>query len=144
MALGAIESRFFRKALKLAGLDAQIGDRQWDTANWELMKAQIAGVIRQTTRDEWCEIMESDDTCFSPVLSLSEAPFHRHNVARETFIEVDGTIQPAPAPRFSRSHPSRSRKGPPRPGEHTLEILREDMFGPDEIAALRARNVIGS
>jgi alpha-methylacyl-CoA racemase len=66
-------------------------------------------VFKTKTRDEWCAIMEGTDVCFAPVLSLSEAPKHPHMAERKIFVDVDGVVQPAPAPRFSRT-PSAIRK----------------------------------
>ena len=76
------------------------------------------------TRDEWCAIMEHTDVCFAPVLTMSEAAEHPHNVARDTFVEVGGVPQPAPAPRFSRTTPE-VKSAPAHPGQHSREILAD-------------------
>ena len=100
------------------------------------MKEQVAALIRTRTRDEWCARLEGTDTCFAPVLDPGEAPEHPHNRARGTFTEVGGVVQPAPAPRFSRTVP-RIAGPPPAPGEHTDEALAAWGFTAADVAALR-------
>ncbi len=102
VAIGSIEPQFYAILLDKLGLaeDAEFA-RQNDFALWPGLKARLEAIFLTRTRDEWCALMEDTDICFAPVLSLSEAPQHPHNVARGTFIEADGVLQPAPAPRFS-------------------------------------------
>ena len=78
---------------------------RWTRSAWPQLKERLAEVFATKTRDEWCAIMEHTDVCFAPVLTMSEAAEHPHNVARGTFVEVGGAPQPAPAPRFSRTVP---------------------------------------
>jgi alpha-methylacyl-CoA racemase len=103
IALGSIEPQFYAELRRLAGLDDALYDGQMDAKNWPAMKAKMAEVFRSKTRAEWCAIMEGTDVCFAPVLALSEAPQHPHMAARNIFVDVDGVVQPAPAPRFSRT-----------------------------------------
>ena len=105
------------------------------------MKRRFAELFKTKTRDEWCTILEGTDACFGPVLSMREAPEHRHNVARGTFVEVDGVVQPAPAPRFSRT-PGAIQRPPAHPGQHTDEALAEWGFSAAELQELRAKNAI--
>ena len=101
------------------------------------MKAKVADLFATKTRDEWCAIMEMTDVCFAPVLSLEEAPQHPHNVARGTFIDVGGAIQPAPAPRYSETVvdvPTPS----PKVGADSDAILSDIGFDAERIAAVRA------
>ncbi len=100
------------------------------------MKERFAQLFKTRTRDEWCDLLEGTDACVSPVLSLEEAPGHPHNRARSTFVERDGVVQPAPAPRFSRTPPAIAG-APPRPGEHTDQVLLAWSHSADEIAELR-------
>ena len=79
------------------------------------MKEKVAALFKTKTRDEWCKIMEGSDVCFAPVLSMAEAPKHPHNQHRGTFVEVDGVVQPGPAPRFSRT-PSKIQRPPAQAG----------------------------
>ncbi|MDB5816474.1 MAG: Alpha-methylacyl-CoA racemase [Rhizobacter sp.] len=110
VAIGAIEPQFYAKLRDLCGIDDPTFDDQHDAALWPLLKLRMADVFRTKKRDEWCQLLEGTDACFAPVLDWDEAPQHPHNMARETFVTVDGVVQPAPAPRFSRtpaSPPSR-------------------------------------
>ncbi len=100
------------------------------------MKEALTRVFRTRTRDQWVAAFEGTETCFSPVLSLAEAPSHPHQRSRGNFVEVAGVTQPAPAPRFSRSQGAVQRP-PPEVGEHTDEVLREWGFSNDELQLLR-------
>ena len=96
----------------------------------------LTATLRSRSRDDWCAALEGSDACFAPVLSMDEAPQHAHAAARGAFIEIDGVVQPAPAPRFDRT-PAAAPRPAPRVGEHTQEILLDAGFSADEIAALR-------
>ena len=102
VSIGPIEDAFYDQFLAMLGLsdDPEFRDRE-DRLNWPVLTERLEAIFRTRTRDEWCALMDDTDICFAPVLSLSEAPYHPHNVARATFIDVDGVVQPAPAPRFS-------------------------------------------
>jgi len=106
IALGSIEPQFYRELLEKAGITDPAFEAQMDRAAWPELKKKIEGVIKSKTRDEWDKIMLGSDVCYAPVLSLEEAPKHPHNVARKTFVEIEGVVQPAPAPRFSRTEPT--------------------------------------
>lgn len=104
IAIGSIEPQFYAELLRLTGLAAdQSFAPQMDPAVWPDLKEKLAAVFLSRTRDEWCAIMEHTDICFAPVLSMSEAPDHPHNRERGLFLDLDGVVQPAPAPRFSRT-----------------------------------------
>ncbi|MDD2545372.1 MAG: CaiB/BaiF CoA-transferase family protein [Burkholderiaceae bacterium] len=104
VAIGAIEPQFYALLRERCGIaDDPTFDAQMDPAGWPLLKLRLADVLRTRTRDEWCALLEGTDACFAPVLDWDEAPRHPHNVARGTFATVDGVVQPAPAPRFSRT-----------------------------------------
>ncbi len=141
ISIGSIEPQFYAELLEKTGLDREELPPQMDRARWPEVKRRIAEVFRTKTRDEWCTIMEGSDVCFAPVLSLSEAFEHPHNRARETFVEVAGVKQPAPAPRFSRT-PGAIRRPPAHAGQHTDEILREAGLGAGEIQRLRDEKAI--
>jgi alpha-methylacyl-CoA racemase len=106
------------------------------------MKERMRDIFKSKTREEWCDLMEGTDVCFAPVLSLAEAPKHPHNVHRKTFLELEGIVQPAPAPRFSRT-PGEVQRPPAHAGQHTDEILG-DWLGADsdKIAKLRADGAV--
>ena len=91
---------------------------QMDQARWPELKERFAAVFRTRTRDEWAAILEPAEACATPVLGLDEAPRHPHNDARGSFVEIGGKLQPAPAPRFSRT-PAAVPAPPPEPGADT-------------------------
>jgi alpha-methylacyl-CoA racemase len=124
ISLGSIEPQFYALLLEKAGLSDPAMQAQMNRAEWPALKAKVAAAIKSKTRAEWCEIMDGTDVCFAPVLSLAEAPHHPHNVARKTFVEVAGVMQPAPAPRFSAT-PGAINGPPPQVGAHTAEVLAE-------------------
>ncbi len=136
MAAGPIEPRFFGEFLKTLGIDAAGFPSQLDRSQWPQMKGRIAGLFRGRTQAQWCAVFDGAGACVTPVLSLADAPSHPHNRERRTFIEYDGIVQPAPAPRFSRTSPAIQRP-PPRVGEHTDTALEDWGFGRDEIEQLR-------
>ena len=141
VSVGSIEDKFYAELLERTGVDPASLPEQFDRGEWASVTERFAAIFRTKTRDEWCAIMEGSDVCFAPVLSLAEAPAHPHNRARGTFVEVDGVVQPAPAPRFSRTAPAIQRP-PARRGEHTGEALADWGFSAGEIAALRAAGAI--
>ncbi|MFE7422233.1 CoA transferase [Rhodococcus sp. NPDC057529] len=100
---------------------------QGDRSHWPTLRATCAGIFRTRTRDGWTELLEGIDSCVTPALSMREAPTHRHSAARKSFIAVDDIIQPAPAPRFSRTPAGVSSKAAV-PGQHPVEVLREAAF----------------
>ena len=100
------------------------------------MRERATELFKTKTRDEWCRIMDATDVCFAPVLSMSEAPEHPHNVHRNTFFESEGVVQPSPAPRFSRT-PGAVQRPPAHPGQHTDEVLAEWGIDADRVAKLR-------
>jgi alpha-methylacyl-CoA racemase len=150
VAIGAIEPQFFSRLLERLGLDAQrfgaSGFPAVDAATrrdrWPELREAIAAAFLSRTQAEWCAIFGTSDACFAPVLSVEEAAGHPHNVARHAFIEVDGVLQNAPAPRFGEASLP-FPQAPRRAGEDTDAVLREAGFASAEIDALRAAGVLG-
>ena len=99
----AFEGRFFSTLIEILGIDSIKIEDQYDNQQWPAHEKAIASVIRKKSRDEWSDVFAGTDACVSPVLSLMEAPTHPHNESRQTFVNIDGITQPAPAPRFSRT-----------------------------------------
>jgi alpha-methylacyl-CoA racemase len=141
VSIGSIEPQFYKELLRLTGLEDVELPWQQDKSQWPAMKERLAEIFKAKTRDEWCELMEGTDVCFAPVLSLGEAPQHPHNVHRGTFLEVDGAVQPAPAPRFSGT-PASVQRPPSHAGQHTDEVLAEWGLDTDRIAKLREAGAI--
>ena len=124
ISIGSIEPQFYALLMEKAELDTQLFGRQMDMVNWSKLSKQLEDVFKTKTRDEWCKLMEGTDVCFAPVLDFIEAQEHPHNIARETYIDVEGMKQPAPAPRFSRT-PSEVSHGAHAAGEDTDRILKD-------------------
>lgn len=135
ISLGSIEPQFYALLVEKAGLDADKFSAQMDASKWVEFKAELTEVFKTKTRDEWCAIMEGTDVCFAPVLALDEVHEHPHNQARKSYIEVDGIVQPAPSPRFSRSETNVSG-GSRMPGEDTQRVLQEAGLSDSDIASL--------
>lgn len=111
---------------------------QMDQSSWPSLKEQMAALFRTRTRAEWTEFFTGHDVCFAPVLTMNEARTHPHNVARGTFVDVEGAHQPAPAPRFSRT-PGAVERPPVVPGADTEIALADWGFSPDDISVLVER-----
>jgi alpha-methylacyl-CoA racemase len=141
ISLGSIEPQFYALLLEKTGITDPEFQAQMDRSKWPALKAKIAAVIKTKTRDEWDKLMEGTDVCYAPVLSLSEAPNHPHNKARETFVQVDGVTHPAPAPRFSRTVP-KVQGSAPAAGQHNDAILNEWGFSAADIASLKSSGAI--
>jgi alpha-methylacyl-CoA racemase len=141
MAVGSIEPQFYAILLEKTGLAAEDLPAQMDRSAWPDMKERMAAIFKAKTRDEWTAIFEGTDACVAPVLNLEEAAAHPHNQLRGTFTEVAGVVQPAPAPRFSRT-PGAITGPPVPPGTHTDSVLADWGFSADELGKLRAAGVV--
>ena len=143
VSIGSIEPQFYALLLEKTGISDPAFKAQMDRGAWPDLKAKLAAVIATKTRDEWSALMEATDVCFAPVLDLDEAPRHAHNVARQTFVEVAGVTQPAPAPRFSKT-PGAIQGPPPALGAHDQEALRDWGCSESDLAALKANGAINA
>ncbi len=141
VSIGSIEPQFYALLLEKTGISDPAFKAQMDRGAWPDLKAKLAAVIATKTQSEWCALMEATDVCFAPVLDLDEAPKHAHNVARQTFVEVAGVTQPAPAPRFSRT-PGAIQGPPPAIGAHDQEALRDWGFSEADVSALKANGAL--
>jgi len=141
ISLGSIEPQFYALLCQIAELDESIFSNQMSRDSWPEQKEAIKKIILDKTRDEWCELMEGTDVCFAPVLDMSEAPKHPHNVERKTFIDLEGVTQPAPAPRFSRTEPE-VVSSPSVVGEHTDEVLTSIGFSDEDINTLKTSGAV--
>lgn len=135
IAIGPNEPQFYALMLKELGLDGETLPAQTDRAHWPAMRERFARIFKTKTREEWTAQLEQKDVCFAPVLSMREAPLHPQNKARGSFIEVDGVLQPGPAPRFSRT-PSGVPCGPAFAGQHSKEVLTDWGIDQGRIATL--------
>lgn len=141
VSVGAMEPKFFAELLQRVGMDPQELPNQWNKAEWPAAKKRLTEVFLTKTRQEWCDLLERTDVCFAPVLTMTEAIHHPHNVERGVFTEVNGIVQPAPAPRFSRT-PGEVQGPPAAPGQHTDQVLAQVGLSSEQIAALRASGVV--
>jgi alpha-methylacyl-CoA racemase len=140
--VGPIESRFYEELARRAGIPDGLADRM-DRAKWPEQRRRMEQVMAGRTRDEWCELLEGTDACFAPMLSVSEAAAHPHMQARSTYVSRDGVLQPAPAPRFSRT--ASAIQGPaPRPGEDTTEVLTSLGYGLERVEKLIEDGVVSA
>jgi len=140
ISIGPIEPQFYALFLDKTGLADPDFSQQWDRARWPELKVRLAAHLATRSRDAWCALLEGTDACVAPVLDMDEAPEHPHNRARGTFIEVGGVVQPAPAPRFSRSSPAQPR--PPITGATGEDVLADWGFTPDALDGLRKAGAI--
>jgi alpha-methylacyl-CoA racemase len=136
VSVGAIEPKFYATLREICGIDDPLFDQQMDPRLWPMLKHRLADVFKTRTRDEWCAVLEGTDACFAPVLDWDEAPAHPHNQARQTFVTVDGVVQPAPAPRLSRTPAAHPRAV--SPPESDLSGLL-DAWGVDRATIERLR-----
>ena len=141
--VGALEPNFYRELLERLGLtDDPDYAEQFDRARWPELRERLAALFSTRTRDDWCQLLEGSDACFAPVLDLEEAPRHPHNVARGTFVEHDGIVQPAPVPRFAAT-PGEIGAPPPGTGQHSAEILTDLGYDMDRIETLAGQGIVG-
>ncbi|MGI8839699.1 MAG: CaiB/BaiF CoA transferase family protein [Caulobacteraceae bacterium] len=136
ISIGSLEPQFYALLLEKAEISDPDFKSQMERRRWPELREKLAAVIARKSRDEWCDIMGASDVCFAPVLDMDEAPAHPHNVARSTFVEVEGVIQPAPAPRFSAT-PGAVAGPPPAIGEHNTHALEDWGFSSAEIEHLQ-------
>ena len=141
ISLGSIEPQFYALLVEKAGLADEQFKLQMSRDDWPALKAKLADVIKTKTRDEWTALMEGTDVCFAPVMGLKEAATHPHNAARETFVTIDGVVQPAPAPRFSAT-PGAIQAPPPAIGADNETALADWGFAPSAIEALQAAGAL--
>jgi len=142
VSIGSIEPQFYAELVRLAELPEQDFGNQNDREQWPAMEDKLAIIMKTKTQAQWCELMEGTDVCFAPVMTFMDAPSHPANVARNTYIEVDGLTQPAPAPRFSRT-PSRVEHGAHKVGQDTDQILQAMGFAQKDVTSLRDSGAIG-
>jgi alpha-methylacyl-CoA racemase len=146
ISFGSIEPQFVAEMLRITGLAADADGRgklpeQNDRSAWPAMKERVAALVKTKTRNEWCELLEGSDACFAPVLHADEAPSYPHNKERGTFVDVAGVVQPAPAPRFSRTIAEIA--GPPTAaGSDTEQVLADWGFSQNEISDLRQAGAV--
>ncbi len=141
IALGALEAQFYAEFLEKSGLVSEGLPPVTDQSAWPVLRERFTELFLSRTCAEWCEIFEGSDACFAPVLPMSEVASHPHIAERGTIVEFDGLLQPAPAPRFSRT-PGEIRSAAATPGQHTDEVLVEWGIPAAEIAELRAGGAV--
>lgn len=141
ISIAANEKRFHAELLERLDLRPEEIGEQTDAANWPRAKQILAERFKRKTRAEWCSLLEGTDCCFAPVLSMAEAPQHPHLQERETFISIDGVVQPAPAPRFSRTPASVPLPPAEESQENALEALAQ-WLSPKDVDELRASGLV--
>jgi alpha-methylacyl-CoA racemase len=139
MAVGALEPKFYAEFARLLGLSDDIATLRSDPSAWPELREEIAAAFATRTREQWSTVFEGTDACVAPVLSLTEAADHPHLAARQTFVDVGGVVQPAPAPRFSRTVAPKPTP-PPALGADTADVLRD--WGVRDVDRLMADGVV--
>ncbi|MGH1491209.1 MAG: CaiB/BaiF CoA transferase family protein [Acidimicrobiales bacterium] len=142
ISVACLSPKLYPNLAATLGLDPEVFSFTARRARWPELREQLGLVIAERTRDEWMELFDETDACVQPVLDMEEAPSHPHLAARETFVEHDGVMQPAPAPRFSKS-PSEISARPPVNGQDTDVVLADWGFDSAEIASLRDAGAVG-
>jgi alpha-methylacyl-CoA racemase len=141
IAIGSMEPKFYELLLKYIDIDDPVFKDYFNPETWPECKEKITKIFKTKTRQQWCEIMEGTDACFSPVLSYDEAINHPHNVARKTFVDVQGVMQPGPVPRFSRTK-GEIKSPPPDNSDDKGSVLKEWGFDDSEIETLKKADAI--
>ncbi|MBV1904515.1 MAG: CoA transferase, partial [Pseudomonadales bacterium] len=141
ISIASVEPQFYAELKQLLELSEEEFGVQSDFKLWPDQKAKIKALFLTKTRDAWVDILQQSDVCFAPVLRFAEAPEHPHAKARNAFVEVDGLVQPAPAPRFSGT-PAEVSGPPAKRGQHTDDILSDWGYSADEISTLHANNAV--
>lgn len=141
VAIGALEPKFFAELIERLGLEVSEVERL-DRSRWPELRAKLAEVFRSRSRAEWEAVFEGSDACVAPVLSLEEAARHPHNAARATWVSVDGVLQPAPAPRFSRTPAAVPASAAGADRGTLLGALASWGVGEDELAGLEGAGVV--
>ena len=141
VAVGALEPQFYARLLELLELDPEEFP-QMERERWPELKVRFAEIFKTRTRDEWAGLFEGEEACTTAIYTMDDAAEHPHNVARETFVEIDGKLQPAPAPRLSRT-PAGTPTPPSEPAADTDEALAAWGFSEGEIEELRGSGALG-
>lgn len=143
VAVGALERRFYGELLRVTGLDPDRWPNRFDRSCWPGMRAALAAVFATATREEWTLRFAGADACVTPVLTQDEALAAEHNTTRATFTTVDGVVQPAPAPRFSRTPAAVSKAGSV-PGADTVSVLNDFGLDAGAVAELLESGVVAA
>jgi alpha-methylacyl-CoA racemase len=142
ISLGSLEPQFYAELMAKLGLDTDSDlPTQMERMRWEELRERFTALFKTKTRSEWDDVLRGSDACYAPVLTMTEAAQDPHIKARDTIIERGGVLQPAPAPRFSRTTPTIERDAP-WPGQQTDEALTDWGFTTGEIAKLREAGAV--
>lgn len=144
MSIGPIEEKFSAEFLDRLGIgaDDELRTRLYDQSAWPSLRERLTAMFKTKTRDEWSDLLSGTDACAAPVLDVTEAPSHPHNVGRDAFVELGGTLQPAPAPRFDRTVPQLTRPAP-LAGADTRDILASVGYDDAKIEKLIGAGIAG-
>jgi len=142
VSVACLSEKLYRNLASVLDLDPTVFSFRAGRDHWPELRERLGAILVQRTQAEWMQLFDATDACVQPVLDMEEAPMHPHLVARETFVEHGGVMQPAPAPRFSRS-PSEITCQPPANGQDTVEVLADWGFSGREIASLSDSGAVG-
>ena len=142
VSLGAIEPQFMQIFIEKTGLDASWMQKHFNPGEWPKLKIELTKIFKEKTQTEWCDLLDGTDACFAPILPFWEAHKHPHNIARNSFIEIDGINQPAPTPKFSNT-PSGIPSSPAQKGADTDTIMQNLGYSGSEVEKLKEQKIIG-
>lgn len=140
ISVGPLEPKFLKELLQRVGAEDLGAEASLDPSGWRAARRRLEEIFRTRPQSSWCEVLDGTDACFAPVLTMREAPSHPHLRARHTFCEIDGLMQPAPAPRFSR-WPSQ-RPQPPQPADSDVVAALSAFLKKERIDELVAVGVL--
>jgi len=141
ISIASVEPQFYEQLKQLLGLTEEDFGEQSNYKLWPTQKLKIKALFLTKTQTQWCELLQDSDVCFAPVLRFDQVADHPHHVARQSFVEIEGVVHPAPAPRFSDTKCEISRP-PAKRGQHTEEILADWGYSKHEISTLYSDNAI--
>jgi alpha-methylacyl-CoA racemase len=143
ISIAPVEGRFYKELLDRIGLKDDDLPAQNDPKGWDKVRQRLDIIFKSRSRLEWSGLLEGTDACFAPVLDLMEATQHPHNVERNVYAEIEGVVQPNPAPRFSRTRSTVSH-GAPKVGANTKDVLADWGFPLEQINDLQNKGFIAS
>lgn len=141
ISVAPVERRFYEELIERIGLSDMPLPKQNDPKGWSELRERLSETFKKRTRTEWCELLEGSDACFAPVLDMMEVTQHPHSIERRVYTEIEGVVQPNPAPRFSRT-PSEVKHAAPVMGADTRPVFLDWGFSASTVDDLESKGLI--